>query len=102
MAYVALRTVGTDGVMITDQPTGGRILAESGDYLAVLAVCRAHRVTTYAHRGTGDVRTLTEAELVGCAVSDPALCAWVRGAGVVAHGEYAIPVPVADLPMYEP
>lgn len=102
MTYIALRTIGTDGVTLIDQPTSGRVIATSDDYLTVLETCRTHRVNTYRHRVTGDVRVLSERDRAGCARTDAALFAWLCGADVVARGEYAIPVTEGMLPTHEP
>ena len=102
MTHIALRTIGTDGVTVTDRPTSERIIATSDDYLTVLAACRAHRVNTYRHRVSHEVRILSETDRAGCARTNPELFAWVLGADVIKHGEYAIPVTSEVLHTYEP
>jgi hypothetical protein len=100
--YIALRTIGTDGVTLIDQPTDGRVIATGKDYPAILSTVRHHCVNTYRHRVTHEVRTLSEAQRAGCARTNPDLFAWLKGADVVQRGEYAIPVTAEMLPTYEP
>lgn len=94
--YHALRTIGTDGVSIVDRPPAERIIESSENYMWILTVCRRHRVNTYRHRVSGETRSLSEQDWLGCAVSsDPdrvALFEWLSRADLVGHGEYAIPV----------
>lgn len=102
MTHIALLTMDADGNTLTDRPTSERIIATSDNYLTVLAACRAHRVNTYRHRGTHEVRTLSESDRAGCVRTNPELFAWITGADVVKHGEYAIPVTPGMLHTYEP
>lgn len=100
--HVALRTVTTEGVPVTDRPTAERVIAVCADYLTILRICRLHRTDTYRHRKTGVVRVISEQQAVGCGYTDVPLFDWLGGADLVSVGGYAIPVDVADLAHYEP
>lgn len=102
MKHIALRTMDTNGESITHLPTSGRVIMTSEDYVAVLATCRRHRVRTYKHRVTGEVQTMTEQHIAGCARTNPDLFAWISSADVIKHGEYAIPVTSDMLHTYGP
>lgn len=101
MTYHVLRTIaGT--VMLTDQPTAGRIVASMDDYSAALEAARGLRVDRYRHKVTGEVRELSDLVTGGCANRSNGVFRWVGAADLLDVVSYAIVVEDKDLSLYEP
>jgi len=101
---VVLTTI-NGGHHITDQPTDGRITGRYADtqYTAALAQSRAESLEAWQHKTTGEVRVLSDGNIVGCAYRDEAgyeLFQWLGNAKLITIISHAIVVDEDSLDHY--